>query len=119
LRFYLDPHTCDSDLTLVAEPSENKPPKVTARERMITEAIALFVFGWIVAIGVALFRPPPPAAYASFGPFRIIIASLANGFEMFVFGYLLSRFFKQFKTGCAFAIILFLGYLLWAGRHPY
>jgi hypothetical protein len=29
----------------------------------------------------------------------------------------LSRFFKQFKTGCAFAIIVFFAYLLWAGRH--
>jgi len=86
---------------------------------MISEALILFVFAWIAAIVVALLRQPPAESYAGVGPFRFVVSTLASGFEIFVFGYLLSRFFKQFKTGCAFVIIFFFAYLFWAGRHPH
>jgi hypothetical protein len=103
----------------VDEEIENKPPKADRRRQMISEALILFVFAWIAAIVVALLRQPPAESYAGFGPFRFVVSTLASGFEIFVFGYLLSRFFKQFKTGCAFVIILFFAYLFWADRHPH
>jgi hypothetical protein len=103
----------------VAEKSGNEPKNPTARERMIAEALVLFVFALLTAIVISLFRPPPPEAYGGFGSLGPVVATLANGFEIFVFGYLLSRFFKQFKTGCAFVIILFFAYLSWVGRHPH
>jgi hypothetical protein len=103
----------------VGKESGNKSPKATARRRMIIEALILFVFAWLTAVIISLLRPPPSELYAGFGPFRFVVSTLANGFEIFVFGYLLSRFFKQFKTGCAFVIILFFAYLFWAGRHPH
>jgi hypothetical protein len=103
----------------VVEKSGNEPEKPTTRQRMIAEALVLLVFAWLAAIVVSLLRPPPPEAYAAFGSLRPVVATLANGFEIFVFGYLLSRFFKQFKTGCAFVIILFFAYLFWVGRHPH
>jgi hypothetical protein len=103
----------------VAEKSGDEPGKPTARQRMIAEALVLFVFALLAAIVVSLLRPPPPEAYAGFGSLRPVVATLANGFEIFVFGYLLSRFFKQFKTGCAFVVILFFAYLFWVGRHPH
>jgi hypothetical protein len=99
----------------VSEEGGNKSPKTSARERMLTEVAVLFVFAWIAAAGVAFHKPPPPSAYAWSGSLRILVATLVNGFEIFIFGYLLSRFFKQFKTGCAFVMILFFAYLLWVG----
>jgi hypothetical protein len=117
--FSLDRQNGDGDLRFVAGKSGNEPEKPTARQRMIAEALVLLAFAWLAAIVISLFRPPPPEAYASFGSLRPVVATLANGFEIFVFGYLLSRFFKQFKTGCAFVIILFFAYLFWVGRHPH
>jgi hypothetical protein len=103
----------------VGEESENKPPKAEPRRRMINEALILCVFALIAAMIVSLLRQPPSGSYAGFGPFRFVVSTLVSGFEIFAFGYLLSRFFKQFKTGCAFVIILFFAYLFWASRHPY
>jgi hypothetical protein len=117
--FSLDRQNRDSDLRFVVEKSRNEPEKPTTRQRMIAEALVLLVFALLAAFVISLLRPPPPEAYASFGSLRPVVATLANGFEIFVFGYLLSRFFKQFKTGCAFVIILFFAYLFWVGRHPH
>jgi len=55
---------------------------------------------------------------ANFDLLRFVGSTLANGFDIFVFGYIFSRFFKQLKTGCAFVIILFFAYIIWAGRLP-
>jgi hypothetical protein len=107
----------DGNLRAVGDESENKSPKAAARRRLIIEAVVLFALAWLASVIVSLLRPPPPQSYASFGPFRFLVSTLANGFEIFVFGYLLSRFFKQFKMGCAFFVILFFAYLIWAGRH--
>jgi hypothetical protein len=85
---------------------------------MVREALVLFVFAWIAAIVTFLIRPPPIASSANFGVWPFIGSTFVTGLECFVFGYVLSRFFKQFKTGCAFAIILLFAYLIWAGRHP-
>jgi hypothetical protein len=117
--FSLDPQNGDGDLRFVVEKNRNEPEEPTARQRMIAEALVLLVFALLAALVISLLRPPPPEAYASFGSLRPVVATLANGFEIFVFGYLLSRFFKQFKTGCAFVIILFFAYLFWVGRHPH
>ena len=86
---------------------------------MALEALILFVFAWIAAILISLNRPAPSAASSGPGLFQFAASTFLNGLECFVFGYVLSRFFKQFKTGCAFVIILFFAYLFWAGRHPH
>jgi hypothetical protein len=84
---------------------------------MVLEALILFVFAWLATIVISLFRPAPTASAQSFTLFHFFGSTFLAGLECFVFGYVLSRFFRQFKTGCAFAIILFFLYLLWAGRH--
>jgi hypothetical protein len=118
-RFLSTVRIGDGNLSIVGDERENKPKKAAARRRIIIEALVLFGFAWLAAVVVFLLRPPPSQLYAGFGPLRFIASTLANGFEIFVFGYLLSRFFKQFKTGCAFVIILSFAYLIWAGRHAH
>jgi ABC-type transport system involved in multi-copper enzyme maturation permease subunit len=82
------------------------------------EALFLFVFSWIAVLVASVLRPGPMDSLANAGIWRFLKSTLLTGLEVFVFGYVLSRFFKQFKTGCAFVIIVFFAYLLWAGRHP-
>ena len=98
---------------------QRKITRTLARQRMVLEALVLFVFAWIAAIVISLNRPAPIASSTSSGIFHFVASTFLTGMECFVFGYVLSRFFKQFKTGCAFVIILFLAYLYWAGRHPH
>jgi hypothetical protein len=86
---------------------------------MALEAMVLFAFAWITVVVTSLFRPPPIAPSPGSGVFHFFSATLVTALECFVFGYVLSRFFKQFKTGCAFVIILFFAYLIWAGRNPH
>jgi hypothetical protein len=102
----------------VTENHGGKPPRKLARRRLVDEALALFIFAWIAAIVTSLLRPAPTASSANFGAWQFIGSTFVSGIECFVFGYILSRFFKQFKTGCAVVIILFFAYLIWAGRHP-
>jgi hypothetical protein len=97
---------------------QRKLTRTLARRRMALEALILFVFAWIAAILISLNRPAPSAASSGPGLFQFVTSTFLTGVECFVFGYVLSRFFKQFKTGCAFVIILFFAYLFWAGRHP-
>ena len=35
--------------------------------------------------------------------------------EIFMFAYILSRFFKQYKIGCALLIIILFAYVVWMG----
>jgi hypothetical protein len=84
---------------------------------MALEACVLFLFAWVTTVAIDLLRPGPSAGSNHSDPLHFLQSTLGTGFELFIFGYLLSRFFKQFKTGCAFVIILFFAYLLWAGRH--
>jgi hypothetical protein len=100
----------------VTDADEQRATRKLARKRMALEALILFVFAWIAAIVASLLRPSPTAASEGFVLFHFIGSTFVAGVECFVFGYVLSRFFKQFKTGCAFAIIVFFVYLLWAGR---
>ena len=79
--------------------------------------VALFAFAWVAIIVTSLFRPPISSP-ANLGLFQFIGSTFITAFECFAFGYVLSRFFKQFKTGCAFVIILFFAYLIWVGRRP-
>ena len=102
----------------MAENDESKSALRIARRRSAIEALVLFVFAWLTAVTASLLRPGPTDSLANFGLLRFVGSTLANGFEIFVFGYILSRFFKQLKTGCAFVIILFFAYIIWAGRHP-
>jgi hypothetical protein len=101
----------------VTEYDEQRDARKLARRRMALEALILFVFAWLTAIVTYLLRPVPSASSGSLALFFFIGSTFKSGVECFVFGYVLSRFFKQFKTGCAFAIILFFAYLFWAGRH--
>jgi hypothetical protein len=102
----------------VTENHESKPTRKLARRRLLNEALVLFIFAWIAAIVTSLLRPAPTASSANFGAWQFIGSTFVTGIESFVFGYVLSRFFKQFKTGCAVVIILFFAYLIWSGRHP-
>jgi len=103
---------------VVTDNDEHNSSRKLAKRRMALEAFFLFVFAWIAAIVTSLTRPAPMASSASSGFVQFIGSTLLIGVECFVFGYVLSRFFRQFKTGCAFVIILFFAYLFWAGRHP-
>jgi hypothetical protein len=90
----------------------------SARRRSVFEALALFFFAWLAAIVTSLLRPIPTASSANIEFLPFLRSTFETGLEIFVFGYVLSRFFKQFKTGCAVVIILFFAYLIWAGRLP-
>jgi hypothetical protein len=103
---------------VVTENDQTNSTRKSARRRLALEALVLFVFAWMAAIVTSLLRPPAMTPSANFGVFQFIGSTFLTGLECFVFGYVLSRFFKQFKTGCAFVIILFFAYLIWAGRHP-
>ncbi len=100
----------------MTEFDEQRATRKLARKQMAVEALILFVFAWLAAIVASLSRPSLSAASEGFVLFNFIASTFRAGLECFVFGYVLSRFFKQFKTGCAFVIILFFVYLLWAGR---
>ena len=56
-------------------------------------------------------------SFTNVGILDFVKSTLVSGLEIFVFAYVLSRFFKQFKTGCAFVIILVFAYVIWSGRH--
>ena len=84
---------------------------------MASEACMLYLFAWIASIAVFVSRPAPVPESKNPGILHFAESTLGTAFELFIFGYLLSRFFKQFKTGCAVVIILFFAYLVWAGRH--
>jgi hypothetical protein len=101
----------------VTENDQRKSSQKLARRQMAFEALLLFAFAWTSAIVISLFRPAPISS-ANLGFLQFIGSTFITGGECFVFGYVLSRFFKQFKTGCAFVIILFFAYLIWAGRQP-
>jgi len=102
----------------VTENEETASARRIGRRRWAVEALILFVFAWVAVLVASLLRPGPMESFANAGILRFVKSTLLNGLEIFVFGYVLSRFFKQFKTGCAFVIILFFAYLIWAGRHP-
>ena len=97
---------------------ETKSARKTARRRLAVEALVLFVFSWLAVVVASLLRPASIDSFAKAGILSFLKSTLLPGLEIFVFGYVLSRFFKQFKTGCAFVIIFFFVYLIWAGRHP-
>ena len=116
--FSLDPAKSAGNSQIVTENEETRSARKTARRRLAVEALVLFIFAWIAVVTVSLVSPGPRDSFANVGLIRFLGTTLATGLEIFVFGYVLSRFFKQFKTGCAFVIILFFAYLIWAGRQP-
>jgi hypothetical protein len=103
----------------VTENKEDKSARRIRRQGLAVEALVLLVFAWVATLVASLLRPNPMDSFANAGILRFVKSTLQTGLEIFVFGYVLSRFFKQFKTGCAFVIILFFAYLIWAGRHPW
>ncbi len=98
---------------------ENKSGEtLRQRKRIALEALVLFLFAWLTTVAIYLLRPGPSSGSQHPGILNFLQSTIGTGFELFIFGFLLSRFFKQFKTGCAFVIILFFAYVVWAGRHP-
>jgi hypothetical protein len=118
LLFPFDPPKPYGDSAMATENEETKSARRTDRRQLAAEAMILFVFAWLAVLVTSVLRPSPMDSFANPGIFRLLKSTLFTGLEIFVFGYVLSRFFKQFKTGCAFVIILFFAYLIWAGRHP-
>ena len=102
----------------MTENEENKAARSIGRRRSVIEGLILLVFAWVAVLVASVLRPGPMDSLANAGIWRFLKSTLLTGLEIFVFGYVLSRFFKQFKTGCAFVIILILAYLIWAERHP-
>jgi hypothetical protein len=100
----------------VTENQESDSARKAARRQRGLEALVLFVFAWIAAVVTYLLRPDPMASAAHSGVLLFIGLTFRSALECFVFGYVLSRFFKQYKTGCALVIILFFAYLIWTGR---
>jgi hypothetical protein len=118
LLFPLDPPKPTGNSEIVTENEDTKSSRSIGRRRLAVEALILFVFAWVGVLAASLLRPRPMDSFADAGILRFVKSTLLTGLEIFVFGYVLSRFFKQFKTGCAFVIILFFAYLIWAGRIP-
>ena len=87
------------------------------RRRLAFEALILFFFSWAAAFVASLIRPGPMDSFTNAGILDFVKSTWVSGLEIFVFAYVLSRFFKQFKTGCAFVIILLFAYVIWSGRH--
>jgi hypothetical protein len=102
----------------VTENEENDSARKAARRQRGLEALVLFVFAWIAAIATYFLRPVPATSVEPSGILVFIGQTFRSGLECFVFGYVLSRFFKQYKTGCALVIILIFAYLIWTGRPP-
>lgn len=102
----------------MTENDKGKSARKLKRQGMLLEALVLFVFAWVATFVITLLRPAATASSANVGLLQMIESSFVTGLECFVFAYVLSRFFKQFKTGCALVILLFFAYLIWAGRHP-
>ena len=100
----------------MTENDESKPTRKLARRRLVIEALVLFVFAWIACDRDLPFTTRPDGFIGEFWRIAVHRITFVSGIECFVFGYVLSRFFKQFKTGCAVVIILFFAYLIWAGR---
>jgi hypothetical protein len=100
----------------VTENEESDSARKAARRQRGLEALVLFVFAWIAAMVTSLLRPVTMASGAHSGVLAFIEQTFLSGLECFAFGYVLSRFFKQYKTGCALVIILFFAYLIWTGR---
>jgi hypothetical protein len=100
----------------VTENEKSDSARKAARRQRFLEALVLFVFAWIAAMVTSLLRPVATASGVHSGVLAFIGQTFLSGLECFAFGYVLSRFFKQYKTGCALVIILFLAYLIWTGR---
>jgi hypothetical protein len=98
----------------VTENEESDSARKAARRQRGLEALVLFVFAWIAAMVISLLRPVTTGAHS--GVLAFIEQTFLSGLQCFAFGYVLSRFFKQYKTGCALVIILFFAYLIWTGR---
>jgi hypothetical protein len=100
----------------VTENEENDSARKAARRQRGLEALVLFVFAWIAATVTHLLRADPMTSAAHGGVLLFIGQTFRSALVCFAFAYVLSRFFKQYKTGCALVIILLFAYLIWTGR---
>ena len=95
--------------------SEQKPFYRSRKRAAINEIILLFAVSWILCFAAKLLRLGTGSVEIIGGFIRLLGGTLVTGAEIFVFAYILSRFFKQYKTVCAFVIIAVFAYVLWAG----
>jgi len=82
----------------------------------VNEIIVLFVFSWILSLTAKLLRLGIQGISGFTGYLSFISGAVVIAAKIFVFAYILSRFFKQYKTGCAFLIIILFAYVVWTGR---
>ena len=100
----------------MTENEESDSARKAARRQRGLEALVLLIFALIASTVTHLLRPDPMASAAHSGVLLFIGQTFRSTLVCFTFGYVLSRFFKQYKTGCALVIILFFAYLIWTGR---
>jgi hypothetical protein len=101
---------------------EQKPFYRSRRKAALNEIIVLFSTSWVLCFIAKILRLGINPFSGSGLFFQILLGTLLIGLEIFVFAYVLSRFFKQYKTGVAFVIIAVFAYVLWVGMrtgmHP-
>jgi hypothetical protein len=95
--------------------TDQKPFYRSRKKAALNEIIVLFSTSWVLCFMAKILRLGinPFSGVGLF--FQVWLGTLLVGSEIFVFAYVLSRFFKQYKTGCAFVIIALFAYVLWAG----
>ena len=98
---------------------ERKPFFRSRKRAAINEIILLFCTSWILCFVAKLLRlgVKPFSEAGLLGQF--LLGTLIISVEILVFAYVLSRFFKQYKTWCAFVILFVFAYVLWIGGKSY
>gem|GEM_PF-3042317 len=96
--------------------AERKPAYRSRKRAAVNEIIVLFVFSWILSLTAKLLRLGIQGISGFTGYLSFISGAVVIAAKIFVFAYILSRFFKQYKTGCAFLIIILFAYVVWTGR---
>jgi len=94
---------------------ERKSAYRSRKRAAVNEVIVLFVFSWILLLIAKLFRSGIQGISGLTGYLSFIFGAVVTATEIFTFAYILSRFFKQYKIGCAFLIIILFAYVVWMG----
>jgi hypothetical protein len=114
--FLLDPGNLSVDSFPVTLETEKKPGYRSRKQAAINEIIVLYVSAWILTIMAKLLRSGLQGISGFSGYIAFFFGTMVTAAEIFVFAYILSRFFKQYRTWCAFLITILFAYVLWHGR---
>ena len=94
---------------------DQKPFQRSRKRAAINEIVVLFSASWVLCfVAKALRSGAKPFSEAALFV-QFLFGTLVISVEILVFAYVLSRFFKQYKTWCAFVILLVFAYVLWIG----